>query len=156
MMKKKIGKPTRSESSAIGRRDMMKLGAGAGAGTLMAQLLNVPAASAQNTQRGGQAGRRSVFNPEAWNEEERYAGVKMETGPGWKNDVKRASGNGPMDTTTRIIVDYVKSFSESNLTEKVVAAFGNTMIDTIASMISGFESEPVRICARLARTTRSD
>ena len=155
-MKKKTTKSTRTESSAIGRRDMMKLGVGAGAGTLMGQLLDVPPAAAQGAQRGGQAGRRSVFNPEAWNEEERYAGVKMETGPGWKNDANRAFGNGPMDTTTRIIVDYVKSFSEKNLTEKVVAAFANTMIDTIASMISGFESEPVRICARLARTTRSD
>src|SRR5690349_10849133 len=131
MMKKKTTKRTRPQASAIGRRDMMKLGVGAGAGSLMGQFLNVPAASAQNAQRGGQAARRSVFNPEVWNEEERYAGVKMETGPGWKNDANRASGNGPMDTTTRIIVDYVKSFSESNLTEKVVAAFGNTMIDTI-------------------------
>ena len=129
----------KKKTTKINRRDVMKLGFGAAL-----------------AQRGGQAGRRSVFNPEVWNNEERYAGVKMETGPGWKNDANRASGNGPMDTTTRIIVDYVKSFSETNLTEKVVAAFGNTMIDTIASMISGFESEPVRICARLARTTRSD
>ncbi|MGH9642348.1 MAG: MmgE/PrpD family protein, partial [Terriglobales bacterium] len=58
--------------------------------------------------------------------------------------------------TSRQIVEYVNSFSEAHLTDELVNAFGNTMIDTIASLISGFESEPARICARLARTTQSD
>ena len=67
--------------------------------------------------------------------------MKMETGPGWKNDSGRASGNGPMDYTSRRLVEYVSSFSESSLTEGLVNAFGNTMIDTIASLMSGFSQK---------------
>src|SRR5579863_8631356 len=78
------------------------------------------------------------------------------TRTGWKNTAGRASGNGPMDDTTRQIVQYVSSFSEANLTPALVEALGNTMVDSIAALIAGFESEPARICARMARTIRSD
>ncbi len=54
------------------------------------------------------------------------------------------------------VLQYVNSFSESDLTGPLVDAFHNTMVDSIASLVSGFESEPARICARLARTTRSE
>jgi 2-methylcitrate dehydratase len=77
------------------------------------------------------------------------------TRSGWKNDAGRASGNGPMDDTTRQIVRYVSSFSEANLTDPLVGALGDTMLDAVSAIISGFESEPARICARLARTTQS-
>ena len=80
----------------------------------------------------------------------------MVTRTGWKNTARRASGNGPMDDTTRQIVQYVSSFSEANLTPALVEALGNTMVDSIAALIAGFESEPARICARMARTIRSD
>jgi len=139
--------------TVLGRRDLMKMGAGVVA---LTQMLKVPGASAQEAARGSSQDQRSAYRPEAWRHEERYAGVKMETGPGWKNTSNRASGNGPMDNTSRQIVEFVSSFSESNLTEPLVNAFSNTMVDSIASLISGFESEPARICARLARTTQSE
>jgi 2-methylcitrate dehydratase len=78
------------------------------------------------------------------------------TRAGYKNDANRSSGNGPMDNTSRQIVEYVRSFSESSLTPPVVHALGRTMVDSMAALIAGFESEPARICARLARTVQSD
>jgi 2-methylcitrate dehydratase len=77
------------------------------------------------------------------------------TRSGWKNDAGRASGNGPVDDTTRQIVRYAISFSEANLTGPLTGALGDTMLDAVSSIISGFESEPARICARMARTTQS-
>jgi 2-methylcitrate dehydratase len=82
-------------------------------------------------------------------------GSAVATRSGWKNDSGRASGNGPMDGTTRQIVRYALSFSEANLTDSLVETLGDTMVDAIASIVSGFESEPARICARMARMTQS-
>jgi 2-methylcitrate dehydratase len=82
--------------------------------------------------------------------------VVPHTEAGWKNDASRASGNGAMDNTTGQIVRFVSSFSESNLTDPVLHALSRIMVDSIAALISGFESEPARISARLARTIRSD
>ncbi|MGB9069043.1 MAG: MmgE/PrpD family protein [Candidatus Acidiferrales bacterium] len=61
-----------------------------------------------------------------------------------------------MDDTTRQIVRYVSSCSESILTGPVTDALGNIMVDAMAALVAGFESEPARICARLAQSTRSD
>jgi 2-methylcitrate dehydratase len=134
----------------------MKLGVGA---AVVSQLLKPQITSAQ-TERGQtettRRGQGTTFRPAEWNEQERYAGVKMETGPGWENNSNRAFGNGPMDETSRLVVEYVNSFSESDLSDAWTNAFSNTMIDTIASLISGFESDSARICARLARTTQSN
>ena len=82
-------------------------------------------------------------------------GTAVVTHSGWKNDAGRASGNGPMDDTTRQIIRYVSSFSEANLTDSLVDALGDTMLDAVSCFIAGFESEPARICARMARTTQS-
>ena len=70
--------------------------------------------------------------------------------------VIRSSGNGPMDDTSHRLVSYVHSFSESNLTDALIDAFDNTMLDSIAALITGLDSEPARICARMARSTQSD
>jgi 2-methylcitrate dehydratase len=117
----------------IGRRDLMKMGAG----IALSQMLS----------RSNAAAQRSPNRP---------PGVLTQTGTGWKNDANRASGNGPIDGTSRYIIDYVSSFSESQLTDSAVAAVGYTMLDSMAALIAGFESEPARICARIARTTQSD
>ena len=140
----------------LGRRDLMKMGAGFGAGIVMSQIPHPSAALAQEAAAGSTQARRSAYRPYAWRNELRYAGVKMQTGSGWKNNSNRASGNGPMDETTAQIVKYANSFSESNLSGPLINAFHNTMIDSIASLVAGFESEPARICARLARMSRSD
>lgn len=116
-------------SRVLGRREIVKFGAG-----LALTALN---ASAQS--------RPSV------------PGVPInETGPGYKNDANRSSGNGPMDDTTRQIVRWVHSFSESDVNEPLATGIGDVMVDSIASLISGFESEPARISAHLARKMQSD
>jgi len=61
-----------------------------------------------------------------------------------------------MDDTTRQLVSYVHSFSESSLTDRLIQAFDNTMLDSIAALITGLDSEPARICLRMARSTQSD
>ena len=75
---------------------------------------------------------------------------------GWKNEANRISGNGPMDGPTRQLVEYVASVNESILTPSVRAAAGHCMLDGMSALIAGFESEPGRISARLARTIQSD
>jgi len=97
----------------------------------------------------------TVWNGQASEAQTATPGAAAVTRSGWKNDAGRASGNGPIDDTTRQIVRYVTSFSEANLTGPLTAALGDTMLDAVSSIISGFESEPARICARMARTTQS-
>src|ERR1700686_629279 len=116
----------------LGRRDLMKMGAG----IAVTQMLDIPKASAQD----------STARPKD---------VMTQTGTGWKNDANRASGNGPMDETSRQLVKYVSAYSESNLTGSLVDHLGYVMVDAIASLISGFESEAARIGARMARSTQS-
>ena len=142
-----------SRSSALDRRELMKLGAGVGAGFVMGQAFNASVASAQE---GVRAAESSAYRPQRWRNGLRYSGVEMRTGPGWTSDSNRASGNGAMDETSRRIVEYVDSFSAADLTGPHENAFANTMIDTIASLVSGFESEPARICARMARATQGE
>lgn len=139
-------------SQALDRRELIKLSAGVGTGLLVAQAVSVSAAGAQ--ERAPAEG--LTYRPDRWREELRYSGVPLKTGPGWKHEATRASGNGAMDATSRRIVEYVHAFSAADLTPALESACNNTMLDSIASLVSGFESEPARICARLARSTRSD
>jgi 2-methylcitrate dehydratase len=66
------------------------------------------------------------------------------------------AGNGPMDGTTAQIVRYVRGFSERDISSAAMHALNRTMLDSIACLISGFESEPARISARLARATQHE
>jgi len=134
----------------VGRREAMKVGAGIVVGALSANRALAQSTGTESTQN-----KSSIDRADAWEHKERYSGVTMQTGPGFKNDSKRASGNGPMDETSRQLVEYTSKFSESDLNPALIDAFHNTMVDSVASLISGFESEPARICARLARTTQS-
>jgi 2-methylcitrate dehydratase len=121
------------EVRAWGRRDLMKVGAGA-----VVTVMQVPSALGEGlpTRPVSAMGAPPDGNEPA--------------------SGKRSSGNGPMDDTTRQLVSYVHSFSESNLTDRLVDAFDNTMLDSIAALITGLDSEPARICLRLARSTQSD
>jgi 2-methylcitrate dehydratase len=146
---------TTCAASAFDRRELLKLGAGVGTGLVLAEALSVASAAAQTgADRAG--AEVPPYRPERWREELRYSGVEMRTGPGWQNESGRASGNGPMDSTSRRIVEHVHSFSAADLTATLESAFAGTMLDSVASLVSGFESEPARICARLARATRGD
>jgi 2-methylcitrate dehydratase len=132
-----------SSSSALGRRDLMKIGAG----VVMTTLAGAGAAA---QEKEGEAAKPRSSAPQA-------DGVTVLTGAGsYKNDANRIAGNGPMDETSRQIVSYVNSFPESNLTEPVLAGLSKTMMDSIAALIAGFDSEPGRIGARLGRSNQSN
>jgi 2-methylcitrate dehydratase len=143
---------------SIGRRDVMKLGVGAGVAMTM---LKAPASAqeAPAPPTGGLA-EASSQNVQRWpniGESEQVVattqpGYAVSTGPGWVNKSGRASGNGPMDECSRRIVEFVTSYSESKLTDKLVETINYLMVDTLGSLYGGFESEPIRISARLSQT----
>jgi 2-methylcitrate dehydratase len=130
---KKDGHTAAEGTCAVGRRDVMKVGAGA-----VITAMQVPSTLGQDLST------RPVSTADAPRAGNAPAGGA------------RSSGNGAMDDTTRRLVSYVHSFSESNLTDRLVEAFDNTMLDSIAALITGFDSDPARICLRMARSTQSD
>jgi 2-methylcitrate dehydratase len=73
------------------------------------------------------------------------------TGPGYVNNFNRLAGNGPMDDTTAKIVKFVHEFKASDVTTAAKAQFDRTMLDSMASVVSGFELEETRIAAKMAR-----
>src|SRR5215831_4556475 len=78
----------RPSVSAMGRRDLMKIGASLALTTL----------GASKTVAQSSPPTSSATAP------------LTQTGTGYKNDANRSSGNGPMDGTTRQIVKWVSSF----------------------------------------------
>src|SRR4029077_14813679 len=131
-----------SAGSALGRRDLMKLGAG-----VVVTSLSGGGAAAEDAQGGGAKG-RTASSPSN--------GVTTVTGAGYKNDANRLFGNGPMDNTSRQLVSFVHGFSESNLTDQLLAGLSNTMLDSIAALIVGFDSEPGRVGARMGKLNQSE
>jgi 2-methylcitrate dehydratase len=138
-IKKEEAQANASELS-VDRRELMKLGAGAVMATLVA---SSPAqAQVEGASRPPAAAPGSMRGPND---------IRPHTGPGYKNNYGRLAGNGPMDDTSRKVVEFVHNFNESNLTPALVKAINRTMIDSMASVIAGFEEEPPRIAARMAR-----
>jgi len=151
-------------SSSLGRRDLMKLGVGAG--VAVAGMLTAPGALAQQGQSATSVPPASPLAQQSsigdgtqhWpdiRESEMVTasmqvGYNVSSGPGWVNNSGRASGNGPMDETTRRIVEWVHSYSPSDLTDSLVAVVNDAMVDSIGVMYGAFESDPARINARLA------
>jgi 2-methylcitrate dehydratase len=126
----------------LGRRDLMRLGAGVvaaalGAGDALAQQDSVA------TRRRGE--------PATPPGQPRPAGPRPHTGPGYKYTANRLGHNGSMDDTTRKIVTYVREFDESKLTDPVIKAVNRTMVDSMAACISAFETAPARVAARMGR-----
>src|ERR1700730_176580 len=124
----------------LGRRDLVKLGAGVVATALTAT-------ERTSAQRGGRGAAEGPVPPPGSPPPE---GWRPHTGAGYKNEANRLGGNGPMDDTTRKIVKYVHDFKESDMTPPVVRAVNRTMVDSMAATIAGFEEEAVRIAARAA------
>ena len=89
----------------LGRRDLMKLGAG-----VVATALNAPKAAGQG-RRGTNVVAPAPGQP-------RPPGPRPHTG--YKYTANRLVNNGPMDDTTKKIVTYVREFDASRLTDKVV------------------------------------
>lgn len=148
------------EKVSLCRRDVMKLGIGAGASLAVGELLNARNALGQTSTpyvEGPPPARRAGYPngagpQQAWTRRDDEARVSE---AGYKNEANRSSGNGPMDGITRQIVAYASSFSESKLTNPILESLGDVMVDTIGALIAGFESEPARISARVAKQSQS-
>ncbi len=123
---------------SLGRRELIKLGT---AGLVGAAL----GGSAQGQRAGG-----TPVPPPAPGSMPDPDELMLHVTTGYKNNYGRRSGNGPMDDVTKQIVQFVREFDESKLTETVTKAINRTMLDTMSAMIAGFEEEPSRISARLA------
>jgi 2-methylcitrate dehydratase len=123
---------------ALGRRDLMKLGAGV--------VTTALAGSRVDAQRGG--GPQNTPPPGSMPGPDEPRPV---TGPGYKNDYNRLAGNGPMDDTTRKIVKFVHDFKESDITPSALKSANRTMIDSVASIVAGFEEDAARAAARAAQ-----
>jgi len=151
--------------SGLDRRDLMKLGVGAGvavAGILAAQTT----ASAQQGTPPAPISPASPLAPRSHSQVQVWpdiresqevsattqVGYTVYTGAGWKNNSGRANGNGPMDECTRRIVEWVDGFNFSKLDAKTIETINYLQNDTLGSLYAGFESEPARIIARISST----
>jgi 2-methylcitrate dehydratase len=123
---------------SLARRDLLKLGAG-----VMLTATAADRAESQETAGSSPSPPSGTARPPGE--------LRPHTGPGYRNDYGRLGGNGPMDDTTRKIVSFVRQFSPQDLNPSVIAAVNRTMVDTMAALVSGFEAEPCRIGARLAK-----
>ena len=127
-------------SSTLGRRQLIKLGAGVVVGAV--------AASDASAQRGGQGARGpapAVGSP-------RSPGPRPHTGPGYYvNDYNRLDGNGPMDDATRRIVDFAQKYNYADMTPTTIKMANRTMVDSIGCTFAGFEEHAVRVCAKLSK-----
>src|ERR1700733_6764208 len=97
-------------NSTVGRRDLMKIGAGVIMTTVAGQSAVARAAEAEPPKAG-----RSPVPQDSDTGNPDYSWKKVTAGPGYKNDANRLQGNGPMDNTTRQLVDYTQKFSDSDL-----------------------------------------
>ena len=120
----------RPQPSALGRRDLMKLGAG-----VVMTAVSAPTLTAQGS------GQTNPTSPP----------LPVRTRAGYVYDANREGSNGPMDETTAKIVKWVHAFSPSNLGPADLDALNKIMLDAIASLVTGFEEDPVRRAVRLAR-----
>jgi 2-methylcitrate dehydratase len=109
------------------RRDVIKLGAAA--------VMSAVGASRVQAQEGARQG--AAWPP------------PVRTRAGYVYDAKR-QGNGPMDESSRKIVQYVRGFSEKNLTDADIAVLNKIMLDAMAALVTGFEEPHVRRTMRLA------
>jgi 2-methylcitrate dehydratase len=142
---------------AIKRRNLLKIVASVGAAMTATKSLKaqqpgpsptggLAEASSQNVQRWPNIQRSQEVAAST------QVGFNVATGPGWVNNSGRAFGNGPMDECSRRIVEFVSGYSESKLTDPLVETINYLMVDTLAAFYGGFESEPIRIGARLSET----
>lgn len=130
----------RPSVATIGRRDLMRLGAG-----VVASALTASDALAQR----GRGGQRGPVPPIGSGRPE--GELRPHTGPGYRNDYNRLGQNGPMDDATRKIVEFVTKYNASDMTPATRREANLTMVDSMACVFAGFEEDASRVCARLAR-----
>jgi len=124
----------------LNRRDALKLGAA----VVAAAAVSGPTLTAQDRREpaGPPAPKGSMPPPER---------LKVRVGPGYKYTANRHGHNGPMDDTSRQVVEFVAKYNAAQMTEATVKAVNRTMLDSVAAILTGFEEEPVRIAARMAQ-----
>lgn len=109
-----IGAKPEGRQVPLDRRELIKLSAGALASATFA----VPLAAQENTPQHSIAAHGSMRAP---------GEMAPFTGSGYKNNANRLAGNGPMDDTTRKILQFVHDFRESDLTAAACEAFNQTI-----------------------------
>src|SRR5205823_12654678 len=129
----KNGNKAGFQNSALRRRDLIKLGAGVVASALTGSAVSVEARGIQNQVPVPPPGSPP---PDEW---------RPHTGPGYKYTANRYGGNGPMDESTRKIVQFVQGYKYSDMSRSVIKAVNRAMVDSIACVFAGFEEEAVRI-----------
>ena len=127
--------------TTLGRRDLLKLGAGVVAGAVTA--------SEALAQRGGGRGSRGPVPPVGSGRPE--GELRPHTGPGYVNDYNRLDGNGPMDDATRKIVDFAQKYNYADISPTTLKMVNRTMVDSIGCAFAGFEEHAVRVCAKLSK-----
>ncbi len=133
--------------------ELMKIGAGVVVTTLASQATR--AAKTELAQDSVTEGKGSTTGSKAPQRgKSRRLAARVRTGPGYKNDSGRNSGNGPMDNTSRQLVSYVTSFSESNLdVQRLLTGMSKIMLDATSPASTG----RIRIGACTnRRSTRKD
>jgi 2-methylcitrate dehydratase len=125
--------------SRMGRRDLMKLGAG-----VVATALTASKASAQRGA-GGAGQPPAVAGPDGVS----YA-LPVRTRAGYVYEANRESSNGPMDDTSRTIVTWANGFTYSKLTAAEKEMLNRIMLDYMAALVSGFDEPSVRLAASCA------
>jgi 2-methylcitrate dehydratase len=155
----RIAKSEKANRNRLGRRDMMKLAAGAAA----AGVIGASGASAQQQAPARPTGPLAPVDhsfdqhfPDIRGSEEVITSVQpfyiTKTRSGWTNNSGRSWGNGPMDESTRRIVEWVDKFSFNDIDAKTLETMNYLQTDTVGMLYAGFESEPARINARLSQT----
>jgi 2-methylcitrate dehydratase len=160
MKNEKAAQTEAAPKVGIKRRELIKLGVGAG---VMAAAQGMRGQSAL-AQEGGTEGKTAQAASLATVRD--GAAKPVPGGPPYltphgsqhrvakysdfKNTSGRLCGNGPMDETSRKIVSYAKSF-RVDLNDKLVEDIGHMLEDTIGCAITGFETDSIRAGVRLAK-----
>src|SRR5262245_672081 len=114
----------------IGRRDLMKLGAG-----VVATALTATDALAQR----GRGGNRGPVPPPGSPRPE--GELRPHTGPGYVNNYNRLGGNGPMDDATRKIVEFVRKYNASDMSQTTLKMVNRTMVDSMGCLFAAFDED---------------
>ena len=160
---------------SVGRRELMKLGVGAGVAAAVTPAVTL-APSARSGERTSSwpwrcaphRGERCAHRrPAAGPEDSAVARNCREHGSGYVNHNRLHSPHPALvgktlpaaalrqrpnvDESTRRLVEFTANFSESQMTPAVQTAINYLMLDFLACWFSGFETDPGRAAARLSQ-----
>ena len=165
------------DEAGLKRRDLMKLGAGAGVGLVLGQVLNLEGAEAAGKPEAGElaAATKPAISaasslsalPQALTTDDqptplppwgslpnptgaRGAGPRRVSKAGFKVTGNRAFGMAPYDDITRQVLEYAEKFWNTPMSDATTFAVSELMVDALASAIAGFESDAVRATARVS------